>query len=53
MGCESRRSLVFIYETWREEDRQLEGFVDDVRDWMQEVNQLGIPHFGETALRFW
>ena len=42
-------SLQEIYQNWRNEDRELESSVDELRLWMQEVNQLGIPHFGETA----
>ncbi len=51
MNSESQRSLALIYDSWQEEDRELETRIDEVRDWMLEVNQLGIPHFGETATR--
>ena len=51
MNSQSIESLAFIYESWKQEDRQLNKCLDAVRDWMQEVNQLGIPHFGETATR--
>ena len=46
-----KQSLTEIYRNWQEEDRSLENDIDQVRDWMGEVNQLGIPHFGETATR--
>ena len=51
MSSQSKQTLTFIFDNWKEEDRQLETCVDEVRDWMLEVNQLGIPHFGETATR--
>jgi hypothetical protein len=51
MNSKADQPLALFYENWRAEDRQLEVGIDGVRDWMQEVNQLGIPHFGETATR--
>ncbi len=45
------QSVNRIFQQWQSEDRELEDRVDELRDWMQEVNQLGIPHFGETAGR--
>jgi hypothetical protein len=51
MNSKAGQPLALFYENWRAEDRQLEVGIDGVRDWMQEVNQLGIPHFGETATR--
>ena len=51
MNSQSTRSLAFIYESWKQEDRQLDKCLDTIRNWMQQVNQLGIPHFGETATR--
>ena len=51
MDSKADQPLALFYENWRAEDRQLEVGIDGVRDWMQEVNQLGIPHFGETATR--
>ncbi|MGI9473257.1 MAG: hemerythrin domain-containing protein [Rubripirellula sp.] len=46
-----QQTLPDLYQQWSVEDRQLEACVDEVRHWMQEVAQLGIPHFGETATR--
>ena len=51
MNPSTKNSLPSIYQRWQAEDRELEACIDEVRDWMQEVNQLGIPHFGETATR--
>ncbi len=51
MNCESKKSLAELYDRWQAEDRELQSSIDAVRDWMREVNQLGIPHFGETATR--
>ena len=51
MGTEAHPSLSEIFKNWRAEDRDLESRLDEVRDWMREVSQLGIPHFGETATR--
>jgi hemerythrin-like domain-containing protein len=51
MVTEANPLLSKIFETWQAEDRELEACLDEVRDWMREVSQLGIPHFGETATR--
>jgi hypothetical protein len=51
MGTEANRFLSQIFEKWLAEDREMEACLDEVRDWMREVSQLGIPHFGETAMR--
>ena len=45
------QSLADVFDRWRIEDRELAEYVKQVRDWMTEVEQLGIPHFGETATR--
>lgn len=42
-------SLPEVFDHWRTEDRELEAYIGKVRDWMKEIEQLGIPHFGETA----
>lgn len=44
-------ALCQIFEDWQVEDQRLEKEIEQIRDWMAEVNQLGIPHFGETASR--
>jgi hypothetical protein len=51
MNSRTERSLPKIFDRWRAEDRELELRIDELRDWMGEVSQLGIPHFGETATR--
>ena len=51
MNTKSKNLLSSFYQTWKAEDRELEAGIDEIRDWMQEVTQLGIPHFGETATR--
>lgn len=51
MDAEMNESVTQIFQQWQTEDRELVRRVDVLRDWMQEVNQLGIPHFGETASR--
>ena len=51
MGIEAHPSLTEIFKNWRAEDCELEACLDEVRDWMREVSQFGIPHFGETATR--
>ena len=38
-----------LFQSWQDEDRNLRGRIAKLRDWMSEVSQLGIPHFGETA----
>ncbi len=40
-----------LFGKWKNEDQELERYVDGVRSWMNEVSQLGIPRFGETANR--
>lgn len=40
-----------LFKKWQEEDQELESYLDGVRDWMNDVSQLGIPRFGETASR--
>ena len=40
-----------IFGDWQVDDQKLAACIDEIRDWMLEVNQLGIPHFGETASR--
>lgn len=51
MNPNASPSVSVIFANWQKEDRGLESCVDQVRDWMREVAQLGIPHFGETATR--
>ena len=51
MNSGTERPLPKIFDRWRAEDRELELRIDELRDWMGEVSQLGIPHFGETATR--
>ena len=51
MNTKGASELGQIYESWRAEDRKLSTCIEEIRDWMLEVNQLGIPHFGETASR--
>lgn len=51
MNTKVASELCQIFAEWRSEDRKLALCIDQVRDWMSEVNQLGIPHFGETASR--
>ncbi|QDV42726.1 hypothetical protein Enr13x_25760 [Stieleria neptunia] len=51
MGTKRTSELCQLFEDWKAEDRKLAGCVDEIRDWMSEVNQLGVPHFGETASR--
>lgn len=46
-----QQTLPEVYEQWCDEDRQLEISINEVRQWMQEVAKLGIPHFGEMATR--
>ncbi len=40
-----------IFELWKNEDHYLQAQFDQIRDWMLQVSQLGIPRFGETAGR--
>ena len=49
MNTKGISELSHIFEDWRSEDRKLSSCIDEIRDWMSEVNQLGIPHFGENG----
>jgi hypothetical protein len=40
-----------FFDEWKQEDRQLEDALDVMRDWMSQVAQLGVPHFGEAGTR--
>ena len=51
MNTKPEADLESVLQLWREEDRGLEICVDELRDWMREVEQIGFPHFGETATR--
>jgi hypothetical protein len=51
MNSRTDRPLPKIIQKWRAEDRELKLRINELREWMGEVSQLGIPHFGETATR--
>lgn len=51
MNANSVSELSRLFDNWQAEDRKLLVCIEEIRDWMLEVNQLGIPHFGETASR--
>ncbi|TWT91277.1 hemerythrin domain-containing protein [Stieleria varia] len=42
-------SLCQIFADWRDDDLALQSQIDELRRWMAEVTQLGIPRFGEMA----
>ncbi|MGV3483850.1 MAG: hemerythrin domain-containing protein [Planctomycetaceae bacterium] len=45
------KSVPQVLDHWHDEDRSLKAYLTEVRKWMREVEQRGIPHFGETATR--
>lgn len=51
MNAKRASELGHLFGDWRAEDRKLSTCIEQIRDWMSEVNQMGIPHFGETASR--
>jgi hypothetical protein len=51
MNTKDTSEICQLFQAWRNDDRSLAATVDEIRDWMWEVNQMGIPHFGETASR--
>ena len=51
MNGNTNDAIRALYEAWKTEDRDLEVFLDEVRDWMNDVSKLGIPRFGEAANR--
>ena len=51
MNTKSQKSPTELFNEWQAEDREMDSCISDLRAWMNEVNQLGIPHFGEAADR--
>lgn len=51
MNTKGTSEVIQLFEDWRTDDRKLSECIEEIRNWMSEVNQLGIPHFGETASR--
>ena len=51
MNARGVSELSRLFDDWQIEDRKLVECIEDIRNWMSEVNQMGIPHFGETASR--
>jgi hypothetical protein len=50
-GESSPASCSSLIQAWKTERKEVAACIDDLRHWMDEVSQLGIPHFGETATR--
>ena len=51
MTSQTKKTFPDIFHLWQIEDKELEETIDKVRDWMREVAEYGIPHFGEAATR--
>ena len=51
MSGHANSEIHVLFGQWKDEDRDLDSYVDTVRDWMNDVSKLGIPRFGETANR--
>ena len=51
MNISVLKSVPQVLDHWHDEDHSLHACVAEVRNWMREVEQRGIPHFGETAAR--
>lgn len=51
MKTKTRESVSSLSSQWRDERQEMDRFFRDVRQWMNQVSQLGVPHFGETADR--
>lgn len=51
MTSSGKPPVADVFSRWKTEDRQLFTLIGELRHWMSEVAQLGIPHFGETATR--
>lgn len=51
MTTAKRETVSEIFSRWQLEDRSIESVADSLMDWMREVEQRGIPHFGETATK--
>lgn len=51
MNMTTNKTITALFGEWRIEDRQLQSVIEELREWMCEVNQLGIPHFGEAGVR--
>jgi hypothetical protein len=51
MNAKSKPTPSFLFAQWQTEDRQLGEYVQELQAWMKEVNDIGIPHFGEAGDR--
>ena len=51
MNAQRTETIPAIYEMWESGAEEQESRIDSICQWMEEVSQLGIPHFGETATR--
>lgn len=51
MSIKSQHTPSELFVEWQTEDRAMDSCIDELQAWMKEVNQLGIPHFGEAADR--
>ncbi len=40
-----------VFEIWREEDREIETLLNQIRDWMIFAGELGVPRYSETINR--
>ncbi|QDV40361.1 hypothetical protein Enr13x_01670 [Stieleria neptunia] len=51
MSLNISEPLSQTFEDWLSEDRKMNESLRELRDWMKQIEQLGVPHFGETADR--
>ena len=51
MTNQTQTTVAQIFERWKSEDRSLDTTAGDLQSWMRDVEQLGVPRFGETATR--
>ena len=51
MATTPNRVATDLFWEWKSEESEMKASIDDLCIWMNEVNQLGIPHFGEAGSR--
>ena len=51
MNISSNQSVLEIFDRWQAEDQALKSCINQIRQWMLEIEMYGIPRFGEAATR--
>lgn len=43
------RSIHELFSEWEQEDQRIEKQLGEIRDWMNQASELGVPCFGDTG----